>query len=374
MNSADKKRLLYLCSICPKESLIIFDDNEAYANSQSHTSLVKLSGVTFQSKVGISPLTLQSIITMMPDGDIDVRHMDGLKFKFKSKGMQRILTAVDAEYSIRLFLDKITDPISIVNPEEFAKAIAFTTNFAHKDTASPFSSVHISIRDNYAVFFATDGTSMAYKKYVQKMPFEDEIDLLLPQQHIPSAIRTLTDDDAKIAYLKIDQSSRRMELSTKNFSSVFAGSTDKFKDFLSLMDNEAAISSKREIKSDAKKIEVDNTELKQALNNIISMFVKNECPYVDVHIYKDRINLETETTTRGYDCFRASIPAKSNGEYSIRVSPTMFLKALSKVKSASIYWRENNNLKVNPFVVDNGSDMVFFAPTKMHPKDDENYD
>lgn len=372
MNTADKKRLLYLCSVCVKDSIIIFDENEAYTNTQSQTVSIKLSN-NFANKVAFSPTTLQSIITTMPDGDIEINSLKDFKFKFKSKNMQRLVTAIDADYAIRFFMEKESDSLTVMNPEEFAKSIAFVSSFAHKDGLIPFSSVYVRISGNIADFFATDGTSMAYRRYVQRMPFEDDINLVIPQAHLQSVIRVLADDGAKIAQINIDKN-RRVEFSTENFSTIMAPSAYEFKNLLPIMDNEAALSSNREMKADAHKIDLDNAELKQSLSNIISMFVKNEFPYVDVHIYKNKMNLETETLARGYDCFKASIEAMATGEYAIRVSPTMFLKALSKVKNATIYWRNNMDIKVNPFVLDNGTEMVFFAPTATPPKEDENYD
>jgi hypothetical protein len=141
-----------------------------------------------------------------------------------------------------------------------------------------------------------------------------------------------------------------------------------------MMNNMAALDSNKIPKFDEKCVEADSEEIKSALANINSMFSKNEFPYVDVHIYKDKINLDSEVLTRGYDCFKASIPARSTGEYSIRVSSMLFLKAVSKVKNARIHWRSEQPPESNPFVIENGSEMVFFAPLKMPPKDDENYD
>lgn len=374
MNNSDKKRLLYLCSICPKDNLVVFSGGEAYVNARTHTVAVNLSRSISTCSIGISPSTLQSIISTMTDEDIEVTQLKDFKFKFKSKGMQRTISATDAEYSSKIEVDEIVDTYSIMNPEEFAKSIAFVSNFSYKDGLASLASVYVRIVDNYANIYATDGASMGYRRYTQKLPFEDSIDLIIPQQHMQPVIRTLTDEGSKTANIQVDKNNV-IQVSTSNFRVILCRSTDSFKDLVSIMDREAAMSSDRKIKNDSHSLKMDNTELKQSLSNIISMFVKSEFPYVDIHIYKDRVNLETETLVRGYDCFRASIPAESTGEFSSRVSPIMFLKALSKVKDATIYWRDSTNgARINPFVADNGSEMVFFAPMKIPPKEDDSYE
>lgn len=373
MNSADKKRLLYLCSMCPNDNLVYFDEDIAFVNSNSQTMLTRLSEKIHQDKIGVSPTTLQSIITMLPKDDIVVSHPGEAKLKFKSGDMQRTIAITDASWVYRVDFDDDHDKIVIINPQEFAKAITFVSAFAKRDPLSLFSSVFVKISENTADIYATDGTSMAHRKYVQKIPFDESVNLVLSHQHLQSIVRVLTDENAKLCKICIDKNKRLM-FSSGTSEMIAATPNDEFRDFISMINHNAALTSDRETKPDTQSIEIDNAELKQALTNIVSMFVKDEFPFVDLHITKDQISLDSEVITRGYDCFRAVIPAKSTANYSVRVSPILFLKALSKIKNATIYWRSGAALEANPFVIDNTIERVFFAPLSTAPKDDASYE
>lgn len=373
MNSADKKRLLYLCAIAQKESMIIFEEKEAYINTQSYSVSVKLSEAISEAKIGISPQTIQSIISTMGGSDISIEKSDVFKYKFKSNGIQRIITVINAEYAPKVTLGEVVSRFTITNPNDLAKSISFASNFASKDSVLNTSNSFLKIRDNEIDSFATDGISMGYRKYAQRLPFEEEANLVISNSQTQPVIRALTDEGAKTAQIKIDERGA-ISFSTENCTSILARSSGEFRDFITMMNGVSAVDSNGKRKEDENHSEAPLEEIKSALSNINSMFDKNEYPFVDVHIYKDKLNLDSEVLTRGYDCLRASIPAKSTSEYAVRLSSILFSKAISKFKEARIHWRSSLDSKVNPLVIENGTEMVFFAPLNMPPKTDESYD
>lgn len=376
MNDTDKQRLLKLCHSV-KDELIVFDDKTAYTTTANLTVITNLSEQIYDSKIAVSPTTLASIINTLPDGDIKVRSLGDFKFQFKSKGYSRTITTVDAENSIKIEHLPIKDDIIITNGKKFYECMTFAMQFAHKNITQITSCVHISASGKEISFIGTDGVIMALRVYQQDSAM-DEMKLSLTLDQCQSICRILQDDSVKAVRIGTDQLGKIVVVS-KFGKAVLAKPIHEFKDFRKFLTKAPVNSETRARSAISNSASVESDELKIALSSIISMFVKNEIPEANLIIDSKSVIIKAEAVTRGYDKFSATINAIATGSLSVKISPILLLKSISKFKeTVNIYWNpdlvdQSNNR--SPICI-SGKDLrmdqlIYFNPINTVPKEED---
>ena len=369
MNNDDKSRLLTLCSFAEKESVIVFDDKVASVLNRSYAVKIALSSPISENKIGVAPDTLRSIIGNTKE-DIAVKQLSVFRYSFKTANSERVIAVIDAENYTYPEEGRVEEELTITSPKEFANAINFVSGFAHKDDTHPTSSIFISFSKKSVDVIATNGESLGFKRYTQDLPFED-CNIVLTTTHAELLSRLLSSEGLKIAKIIIDHN-RKVIVKSSIGSMLVPKASQEFRDFRPLVNAHCPINTDAVIHAEAKEAAFSVTEVKKALLQIISMFGKDEYPFVNVRIVDKEIKLESETIKNGYDCFRCSIPAKSTGSYSVQLSPIIMARALGKFSGAvKIMWKSGAISTVAPVTITHdGSEIIFFAPKVNAPRDD----
>ena len=376
MNSTDKHRLIMLCSAAGKDMLAVFDGMTAFTNNVNMSLEVNLSSALFgEDKCAISPETLRNIIRSMPD-TISIKNVSGLKYKFSSGKVSRVLTAVSNEAACALTFSNVADEITITDPLEFSKCLSFVSPFAHTKDYSQLSSIFLETKETYTDMIAMDGFSLAFKKYSQKL-ISDEMQWLISRDHIQMVTSFLGEDGVKAARVERDTEGK-IKITSDIGVLILLRCVLDYRDFKKNINAMCPMRTDGSLSDNASVVEIDSEELKKALSHVISMYVRNEYPAVDILIEESIMRVETEVTVRGYDCFRADLPVdkkRDNERYKIQTSPVIMMKATGRYKGkVRVIWNNNIDPQKNPICLSQtDSDLVLFTPKSTVPKEDQKY-
>jgi hypothetical protein len=375
MNSTDKHRLTMLCSAAGNGIYVVFNGRTAYTSRSNMSFMVNLSEALLgEEKCAMTPDTLRTIIKSMPD-TIVIKRLSGFKYKFSSCSVSRVLTMVDAEESQPMPFSNICDEITITNPLEFSKCISFTSPFASEKDF--LSSIFLETNGMSTDIIAMDGFSLAFKKYTQKL-VSDEMKWLISKDHIQTVINFFSEDGVKAVKVERDTEGK-IRITSEIGELVLLKCTHDYRDFKKNIDAVCPIRTDGSLSENAAVVEVDTEELKKALSHVISMYVRNEYPSVDILIEDNLMRVDTEVTARGYDCFRAEIPVekkRDNDRYRIQTSPVIMLKALNRYKGkVRLIWTKDADPQKNPICLSQTkTEMVLFTPKSTVPKEDREYE
>jgi DNA polymerase III sliding clamp (beta) subunit (PCNA family) len=282
---------------------------------------------------------------------------------------------VDAEESQPMPFSNICDEITITNPLEFSKCISFTSPFASEKDF--LSSIFLETNGMSTDIIAMDGFSLAFKKYTQKL-VSDEMKWLISKDHIQTVINFFSEDGVKAVKVERDTEGK-IRITSEIGELVLLKCTHDYRDFKKNIDAVCPIRTDGSLSENAAVVEVDTEELKKALSHVISMYVRNEYPSVDILIEDNLMRVDTEVTARGYDCFRAEIPVekkRDNDRYRIQTSPVIMLKALNRYKGkVRLIWTKDADPQKNPICLSQTkTEMVLFTPKSTVPKEDREYE
>lgn len=371
MNDTDRERLQKLCQTAQGDALLVFDEKTAYITTGVLTITTNISSPIYDSKVAITPSLLNSIINTMPEGEIKVRSLGDMKFKFRSGDYSRTVCMIDAESSVKIENSGISADTTLSNAKDIYDCIQSVMNFAHKNQSNVTSCVHVKISESDAVFVGTDGTIASIRAYKQKNPMQQmSFTMTVPQ--CQSVCRILSDDSVKAVRIVID-STGKVVVGSKFGKVVLAKSTHEFKDFTSFLRQASVNAVTRKVSQDAFMVSVPVDEIKRALSSINSMFTKNEYPQANIKVSDGTLTMSSEVSTRGYDKFLASMKVENTGNLSVRISTVLLMKAITKIKeNVNIYWSKSLDPTKAPLCIMNSQDaLVYFAPISIAPKEED---
>lgn len=368
MNEIDRDRLATICSVSEKDSVVVFDELEAQIILKAFSLKVFLSEPVSSSKVAISADTLKSIISTLPSGDIDVSEKLPMKITFSSKSSKRTVSMIDADAATFPDYSNFVEELTITNPEEFSKAINFTLPFIHKDIQHPTGCVFLKFYEKNADIIGFDGPSCAFKRYMQILPFDD-CNMTLTAEQCNILTKVFANEESKIAKIAIDSSGKTI-IKTQIGVAVLPRFNQEFKDIGKMIDTYCAMNTEGVMASGVETAELGVVELRKALSHVISMFARDEFPYVDLFLSKKGLKVEAEVSVRGYDCFRAGIESVCTGEYTVQVSPVIFAKCIQKFSGKiTIMWKSGSDPTTSPITISqNGREIVFFSPKMKEPR------
>jgi hypothetical protein len=298
---------------------------------------------------------LKSIISWMPDGDINAKINETVLVFSSGKTRREISVSDSSNITSEISIDDDTiDQIPICDLDAFETGLRFAGSFKHKDQQRNIGYVHLSLDGNLANIIGTDALTMGFYIYRQKIKFPKR-DIMIGDNQLNAMLSVIK--DSKSCILFIDDSGR-FGIKGKSISMIGLQPMLTPAPSISLLDRVSPRKPDGFRTKNAMNAIVDKDYLKRILSHCNSIFGKNENPSVSMVMSTDKVEVDAKSSAKGYDSVHEELLAVCKDDKKFVLSPVLLQKAISNYDGAiEICWKKDSDNTV-PIVVSQPSDNV----------------